>query len=58
MSEYLPSKNLDWDNYMDLEDILESPDDHFKGYILEVDLHFPVELHAKFKNNFHRPRRP
>ena len=34
---------------MDLKDILETPDDNDIGYILEVDLHFPVELHEKLK---------
>ena len=30
-------------------DILNTPDEHGTGSILEVDLHFPVELHDKFK---------
>ena len=34
---------------MDIKDIRETPDDNDKGYILEVDLDFPVELHDKFK---------
>ena len=28
---------------------LKKPDDNDKGYILEVDMHFPVHLHDKFK---------
>ena len=49
MSEYLPYKDLEWDNLMKLEYILEAPDDHRTGYISEEDLHFPVELHDKLK---------
>ena len=33
MSEYLPYKDLKWDNFMKLEYILEAPDDHWTGYI-------------------------
>ena len=47
MSEYLPYQDLVWDDDATLDLILETPDDNNKGYILEVDLHFPVELHDK-----------
>ena len=38
-----------FDNNVELDTILSTPDDNETGYILEVDLHFPVELHDKYK---------
>ena len=49
MSEYLPRKDLKFNNKVELDTILYTPDDHETGYILEVDLRFPEELHDKLK---------
>ena len=49
MSEYLPHKDFQFNNYIDFDTILNTLDDSETGYILEVDLHFPEELHYKFK---------
>ena len=49
MSVYLPYKDLEWDNFMKLEYILEAPDGDWTGHTSEVNLHFSVELHDKFR---------
>ena len=49
MSGYLPYKDLEWDNLMELEYILEAPDDNWTGYISEEDLHFLAKVHDKLK---------
>ena len=49
MSEYLPHKDLKFNNKIEFDTILNTFDDHETGYILEVDLHVPEELHDKFK---------
>ena len=49
MSEYLPHKDLKFNNKIELDTILTTPDDNHTGYVFEVDLHFPVELHDKFE---------
>ena len=43
MSKYLPYGGFKWSN-TDI-DVLNIPDDSLKGYILEVDLEYPKELH-------------
>ena len=43
MSQFLPLKNY---KRVDPIDILEIPDDNPLGYILEVDIEYPKELHA------------
>ena len=43
MSKFLPYGGFKWSN-TDI-DILNIPDDSLKGYILEVDLEYPKELH-------------
>ena len=48
MSEYLPHKDLKFDNNVELDTILNTPNDNATGSIVDVDLHFPVELHDKF----------
>ena len=40
MSEYLPYKDLRFDRFVELSDILKTADDNDIGYIVEVDLHF------------------
>jgi len=49
MSEALPYKDIKFSNETTLENILKTEDEGDTGYILEVDLLFPEELHDKFK---------
>jgi hypothetical protein len=44
MSKYLPHSGFTWSNNTNI-DILNIPDDSPKGFILEVDLSYPKELH-------------
>jgi len=50
MSQYMPVGSYKWDNEMTLEKILETPDENDKGYILEVDIEIPNELHDYFND--------
>ena len=47
MSKKLPEKDFDWMTEEQLErfDVMQVPDDAETGYILEVDLEYPEELH-------------
>ncbi|XP_033729639.1 uncharacterized protein LOC117318793 [Pecten maximus] len=47
MSQYLPTHGFAWlnDNEKDMLDITTVPNDATGGYILEVDLEYPPELH-------------
>ena len=47
MSKPLPAGELDWLTEQEIEelDISDVADDRDQGYILEVDLHYPSELH-------------
>ena len=53
MSQYLPEKNFEWDNEFTkikdmnvlTEKILDLNDESLKGYIFEVDLKYPDNLH-------------
>ena len=49
MSAYLPYENLQFNNNIDLSQIRQTSDEHVIRYIVEVDLHFTVELHNKLK---------
>jgi hypothetical protein len=49
MSESLPFKDIKFDNNVTLEEVLNTKDDNETGYILEVDLVFPKEIHEKLK---------
>jgi hypothetical protein len=49
MSESLPFKDIKFDNNVTLEEVLNTKDDNETGYILEVDLLFPKEIHEKLK---------
>ena len=49
MSEFLPYDDLRWNNNLTLEDILTTEDNAEEGHIVEVDLHFPSEIHDKLK---------
>ena len=48
MSQLLPYKDLEFSD-ISLEDVLNTPDDNEEGYILEIDLHVPYEIHDKLK---------
>jgi len=48
MSQPLPYKDLEFSN-VDIDTVLNTPDDNEEGYILEVDLHTPEHLHDKLK---------
>ncbi|CAF2101616.1 unnamed protein product, partial [Rotaria magnacalcarata] len=45
MSQSLPTGNFKWSR-KDINAILETTNNSKKGYILEVDLEYPKELHA------------
>ena len=50
MSEYLPYDEIKFDNNIELEDILNTPDDSDIGYFIEVDLRYPDNIKWKTKN--------
>ncbi|GFS43927.1 uncharacterized protein NPIL_678191 [Nephila pilipes] len=51
MSKYLLLKDFVWsDNNLTEQDILNLSDESDVGYILEVDLHYPSDLHEKYSN--------
>jgi len=45
MCQSLPVSNFKWENDLDINSILQTPDDSDVGYTLEVDLEYPQELH-------------
>ena len=47
MSQMLPLRGFEWVSAPDEIDILNVPEDSKLGYILEVDLEYPTELHDK-----------
>ena len=47
MSEPLPYRELKFDNYVKIEDILNTPDDSDNGYFIEVDLKYPDNKRQK-----------
>ena len=49
MTQSLPYKNIKLDEKVTLEEILNTADDSSTGYIVEVDLSFPEEIHEKLK---------
>ena len=49
MSQYLPYKDIKWDNDTTLEEVIATDDEASKGYIVECDLSFPEEIHEKIK---------
>ena len=52
MSQYLPLKDFEWNNEeWTKEKIMNLKEDGKLGYIFEVDLHYPVELHD-FHNGY------
>ena len=50
MSQYLPYDETEFDNNINLEDILNTPDDSDIGYFIEVDLTNPNKIKEKTKN--------
>ena len=50
MSQYLPYDEIKFDNNIELEDILNTPDDSDIGYFIEVDLTYPNNIKEKTKN--------
>ena len=45
MSQYLPVRDFEWETPRTIEEYLEVPKDAPQGYILEVDLEYPPEIH-------------
>ena len=50
MSQPLPYDEIKFDESVELEDILNTPDDSDIGYFIEVDLKYPDNLKVKTKN--------
>ena len=50
MSQYLPYYEIKFDNNVNLEQILNTPDDSDIGYFIEVDLTYPNNIKEKTKN--------
>lgn len=46
MMQHLPLSNFEWVSKT-LEEILNTPDDSKHGYLIEVDLEYPHELHDR-----------
>ena len=59
MSQYLPTSSFRWvDDCQQLaKTIAEQPDDSPEGYILEVDLEYPEDLHNAHNSNPLAPER-
>ena len=49
MSQHLPYEGFNFNENITLDEILQTPDDSDEGHIIEVDLHFPPEIHDKLK---------
>ena len=50
MSQYLPYDEIKFDNKIELEDILNTPDDSDIGYFVEADLKYSDNIKEKTKN--------
>ena len=50
MSQPLPYDEIKFDNEVELEDILNTPDDSAIGYFIEVDLKYPDNIKERTKN--------
>ena len=50
MSEPLPYDEIKFDNNVELDDIVNTPDDSDIGYLIEVDLIYPDNIKEKTKN--------
>jgi hypothetical protein len=49
MSQYLPYDEIKIDNTINIETVLNTPDENETGYVIECDLHFPSHIHEKLK---------
>lgn len=49
MNQYLPSDSFEWVSIENFN-VMDIPNDSFIGYILEVDIEYPIELHEKHKD--------
>ena len=49
MSEFLTHEQLQFNSNIKLGDKLNAPDENETGYIVEVDLQFPVQVHDKIQ---------
>ena len=49
MSQYLPYDEIKFDNFVKLEDIINTPDDNDIGYFVEVDLKYPDNIKTENK---------
>jgi hypothetical protein len=49
MVQHLPYKDIKLDTEITIEQILETADDADIGFVVEVDLHFPKEIHERLK---------
>ena len=50
MSQYLPYDEIKFNNNVNLEDIINTPDDSDIGYFIELDLTYPKNIKEKTKN--------
>ena len=55
MSQPLPFDEFKFDNNIELEDILNTPDDSDIGYFIEVNLTYPNNIKEKTKNYPYAP---
>ena len=49
MSQFLPYDGIEFKNNISINEVLETPDEHPWGYVVECDLIFPKEIHNKLK---------
>ena len=49
MIQHLPHSNIKIDNDIKYDDVIQTPDDADVGYMLEVDISFPPEIHDLLK---------
>ena len=49
MSQFLPYEEIEFDNNVNLEDIINTPDNNDIGYFIEVDLIYPDNIKQKTK---------
>ena len=50
MSEYLPHDESKFERNVELEDLLNTPDESDIGYFVEVDLRYPNNIREKTKH--------
>jgi hypothetical protein len=49
MCQHLPYSNIKIDNDILLDDVIDTPDDSDIGYMVEVDIAFPKDMHELLK---------